>query len=428
VARYEIADGVAHKFWEITLAGRTFTVRWGRLGTRGRSQVKHFADEAEARRDYDKLVRQKRSKGYKLVDGIEESEIERPAGIAPVARSPELEAAVLADPEDEAALMVLGDWLQTQGDPRGELISLHHALVEAATDPARFLERKRAADLHYKQHEPALLGALFPLRHLFKLDWHLGYIRGAKLSLHASRDDDPDLPALLRHLVDVPSAVALRELAFGHPRSTERSYEPVIAALVDLARPRALRALSFGETWRGIDEPTLDSIGTLTGLGAIFPQLRRLVVCAPTRFGDARFPELRHLEYRDTLEGATLDWLTRCENLEYLVAGALPVERADLVPAPRVPRLRRLKVNFGAGAIDLLAQATVMPQLEGLDLGGLEPEDAEQLVARAGAFGHLKTFRVTVNIPLDDVDRDPLLRRLRNNTTADVHVHRYYPG
>src|SRR5690242_16025377 len=120
MARYEVADGVAHKFWEISLTGKTFTVRWGRLGTRGQSQVKHFADDAEARRAYDKLVAEKRMKGYRLVDGIEESEVLAPRPASVAARSPELEAAVAADPDDESALLVLGDWLQTQGDPRGE--------------------------------------------------------------------------------------------------------------------------------------------------------------------------------------------------------------------------------------------------------------------------------------------------------------------
>jgi predicted DNA-binding WGR domain protein len=58
--RYEVSDGVAHKFWEITLAGKTFSVRWGRLGTRGQSQVKRFDSEAIARSEYDKLVASKR--------------------------------------------------------------------------------------------------------------------------------------------------------------------------------------------------------------------------------------------------------------------------------------------------------------------------------------------------------------------------------
>jgi predicted DNA-binding WGR domain protein len=95
---------------EITLAGKTLTLRWGRLGTRGQSKVTQFASDDEARREYDNAVREKRSEGYRLVDGIEENAAPAPVSAHSAGRAPELEAAVIANPEDEAALMVLGDW------------------------------------------------------------------------------------------------------------------------------------------------------------------------------------------------------------------------------------------------------------------------------------------------------------------------------
>jgi predicted DNA-binding WGR domain protein len=46
------------------VAGDSFTVRFGRLGTVGQSQTKTFADEATAKREAERLVAEKLRKGY----------------------------------------------------------------------------------------------------------------------------------------------------------------------------------------------------------------------------------------------------------------------------------------------------------------------------------------------------------------------------
>jgi predicted DNA-binding WGR domain protein len=51
-------------FWEIGSAGREVTVRFGRIGTRGQTQVKSFPDEVAALRHAEKLINQKTTKGY----------------------------------------------------------------------------------------------------------------------------------------------------------------------------------------------------------------------------------------------------------------------------------------------------------------------------------------------------------------------------
>jgi predicted DNA-binding WGR domain protein len=76
MARYEFQEGTTSKFWEIELAGTSFTVRWGRIGTAGQSQVKSFPSAAKAQAEHDKLVKEKLGKGY--------SE----AGAAPIAPAP----------------------------------------------------------------------------------------------------------------------------------------------------------------------------------------------------------------------------------------------------------------------------------------------------------------------------------------------------
>ena len=45
--RFELVDGSSAKFWEMTLSGLSFTVRYGRIGTKGQEKEKRFATEAE---------------------------------------------------------------------------------------------------------------------------------------------------------------------------------------------------------------------------------------------------------------------------------------------------------------------------------------------------------------------------------------------
>ena len=61
---FEFVGGSSAKFWEIGVAGGTVTVRFGRLGTAGQTQVKSFATTAAACQHAEKLVGQKTAKGY----------------------------------------------------------------------------------------------------------------------------------------------------------------------------------------------------------------------------------------------------------------------------------------------------------------------------------------------------------------------------
>ncbi len=64
VRRLEFVGGSSRKFWEITVSGNSFTVRFGRMGTAGQEQTKSFADESKARREAENLIAEKLKKGY----------------------------------------------------------------------------------------------------------------------------------------------------------------------------------------------------------------------------------------------------------------------------------------------------------------------------------------------------------------------------
>lgn len=61
---FEFVGGSSKKFWEITIAGNSFTVRFGRIGTAGQSQTKSFADETRTRHEAESLIAEKLKKGY----------------------------------------------------------------------------------------------------------------------------------------------------------------------------------------------------------------------------------------------------------------------------------------------------------------------------------------------------------------------------
>ncbi|MFN8607998.1 MAG: STM4015 family protein [Vulcanimicrobiota bacterium] len=57
-------DAKSSKFWNISLEGSFHTVTYGRIGSAGQSASKSFASQELARKDAEKLIREKLGKGY----------------------------------------------------------------------------------------------------------------------------------------------------------------------------------------------------------------------------------------------------------------------------------------------------------------------------------------------------------------------------
>ncbi|PWV46476.1 WGR domain-containing protein [Chitinophaga sp. S165] len=67
-ARFIYQDEKSNKFWDIETNGTDLTVQYGKVGTTGQSQTKHFASEDECKKAADKLIAEKVKKGYNKVD------------------------------------------------------------------------------------------------------------------------------------------------------------------------------------------------------------------------------------------------------------------------------------------------------------------------------------------------------------------------
>ncbi len=61
---FEFVGGSSAKFWECGVSGNEVTVRFGRIGTEGQTQVKDLPDADAAARHAEKLIASKTAKGY----------------------------------------------------------------------------------------------------------------------------------------------------------------------------------------------------------------------------------------------------------------------------------------------------------------------------------------------------------------------------
>ena len=77
--RYELAESSSSKFWEAGTEGSVLTVRFGRIGSAGQSKSKDFPDAEAARRECERLVREKTAKGYRLVEGADPQALQAPS-------------------------------------------------------------------------------------------------------------------------------------------------------------------------------------------------------------------------------------------------------------------------------------------------------------------------------------------------------------
>lgn len=446
--RYELSEGGitgAHKFWEITLTGPAYVVRWGRIGTRGVTTTKRFETDSAAAAAFGKAIREKTNKGYKLVEGTGPERPPLPASpSAPEARNADLEAAIEADPDDEQAYLVYGDWLQGQGDPRGELIALQ-AAMKRESDPGRFLGLRRRETELLETHKPALYGPI--LEHLGTLEvtWRYGWIHaGALLRPWQPNQPGPTSGTVLKALLGAPSARFLQELTIPSPYSpADGGFEGLLPLLLDVPRPRTLRVLHLAHPKYQSETECYDvRVGDATGLVSAFPQLERLGINGREPFlARWDFPRMRRLDLRSSdldlpvlgpmMEASwpSLEWLT----LGF--CGATGVVASDLAPllaGERVPALRHLAIHavpFGDELVRLLARSPLLRRLTHLDLGSsmLSAEGARALAEEAAAFRHLKKMVVDVaEVPSDLYD--PVLRGLKGvGAGIQVRFHGQVP-
>lgn len=355
-----------------------------------------------------------------------------------MANEAELEAKLLENPDDLAALLVYADFLQSKGDPRGELIALQHA------------GKTKEAEAHLAQHREALYGPLWGYRKtLDGLDadaftWRLGFIRSARLGYdsyavgNAKVDAGVDtsetalstaLTALLQH----PSGRLLEELVITINMLDDGGYfGPVLATLAERGAP-ALRRLRVGEFscaggpgGEGDYEYEISwtSLGDASALWKALPRLERLVLQTGLGgssadqtddvIGAIDLPKLRHLEIvtgglssecARSIAAATWPSLERMDlwfGSPNYGGDAGIAEIEALLEGSRLPKLRRLglmNAEFTDDLCERIGGAPIVSRLEELSLayGTMSDAGASALAGSAASLRHLRRLDLSEN-------------------------------
>jgi len=330
----------------------------------------------------------------------------------PRAGHPELEAMIETDPERVENYLAYADWLQAQGDPRGELIAVqapqpHHSATALAYRSQKLLTR----------HREYLLGGLADLDTALELKWELGFIKSAHVA--TSRQDEEDgleLAQVLGALLALPSARFLRGLALGCPSVHEQGVLQAIHEALEHAGVRpTLRELSF-ETDEEEEMLSWTHAGPLRHLAMLYPRLRSLRVHAGGfELSDgAEFAQLRELILQncslsaDNLAGLQATRWPSLERLELWAGGrsyGVTLTADDVLAALR-PELFPKLVHLGLANLEFtdelcrrLPESALMAQLTSLDLsmGTMTDAGAEALLAHAPRLQHLERLSVRSN-------------------------------
>lgn len=295
----------------------------------------------------------------------------------------ELEAQIEAAPTDDGAYVILGDLLQLEGDPRGELIALDAAYLRGSDRSTWSRRRTEILEQHLELQPRVAINLHY--------SWHLGYVR--RITLGTS----PNFGQVFGH----PSLRFVTELVFLDPRSGSGFVSLLVEAC---EQTPLLRSLAIGDPdrrhhfWPG--ERTVFDLPTLV---APLPRLEELYACEPVeigeapclrwirlvgdpdageRLGAAKLPALEILSLRDVERVAHLTWLIanpppRLRELELI---GLP--GSELLPAlvgsPLLAQLRRLRLWNAGLTLDHARRITpeAFGHLDLLDLSDPLLDDA----------------------------------------------------
>jgi uncharacterized protein (TIGR02996 family) len=313
-------------------------------------------------------------------------------------------ATIRKQPDDPAAYLVLADLLQTAGDPRGELISVQHALAAAPGDAK--LRRAEAALL--KTHATALLGADLPkaIKAFGKqkqrsqkgdrgvaLTWRLGFLRHAYVSIADAGDQ---LVALLAALFASPSAPLLEALRLV---VTTESTEPLLRTLA--AAPPTLADLRISSM-----------NGSLRPLAKLWPSLQALRVLHLGQWdsvdlGDLALPGLEDLE---------IVGLKQADNATLLARAPATLRRlhVDVHPSLKTPKVLPLLANALPQLRDLRIQVSGKLEPKAIDCGQLErlwlsPVSPRLLPAIVAAGGRLRGLGLQLSSSVTGKHLAPIL-------------------
>jgi uncharacterized protein (TIGR02996 family) len=415
MVRLEFKEGTSNKFWELALAGAEYKVRWGRIGSSGQEKLFSFASTNEAKVEADKLVAEKKKKGYQEVGGAAKK-----AKPAPPAspRNAQLEKLIAKNPDAVDNYLVYADWLTANGDPRGELITIQHALGEMSPEERKGPKGKPLAkrESEILRKNARFLPDVSPK--MVKVTWRWGFLDSIKFCNEEDwMEDGIDVLGLVAKVLASPACAVLRHLRIGVVRWDEVTKDvPAILKLVgESAIAANLRELTVGDLKNDDVDTGMYDPGKLDAISKYFPALESLTVHGNEfSLGALNLPKLRSLSIQTcglskkhlaSVLGAKWPKLEKLElwfgSKDY--GGNCKVK--DLGPIldgsaiPKVRHLGLMNAEFTDDLCKVLPNAKILSRVETLDLsmGTMSAEGAHAIVDAKKAFSHLKTLDVNEN-------------------------------
>jgi uncharacterized protein (TIGR02996 family) len=328
------------------------------------------------------------------------------------------EAAIRREPEDDGLRLAYVDWLQQQGNARGELGMLQYLLEQKKLPAAKRSHRApigARGDLEQRERE------LFDKHGELKLEldaevhWRLGFIDRVTIRIAEVEALDETLNALFTH----PSARLLRTLEL--ETEFDDGLDDAIAQLIELDRPESLRCfhLSAG----ALMEP--DPEFPAENAWPVVQSLNDLIEAVPTMEGlrlRGRLPDID--AWPATLRSLAIETTLLAPNqLEPLLRSSRPGLRSlelwfgrsligltELQPilSGRVGTLRRLglmNTELSDVLVPALAKSPLLKRLEWLSLayGTLTDTGGQAIIDAASWFDDVATLDVSENFLSDDV-------------------------
>jgi uncharacterized protein (TIGR02996 family) len=331
---------------------------------------------------------------------------------------------IIAAPDDDAPRLVYADWLQEQGDPRGELIVIQCALARYATaddtvgDVRRMQQRERALlAAHFDEWTRSARAAYqgqYTFHRGFPDALHVVFTREAVLA-SAALTHEPLLGALVtryadaadvRALADSPWLGRLRRYGFVKGAPNDDDLAAVVTMphpLVELRlhfdgrlglndRPALIRRLTDCPARATLRTLSIRQLRHLGGLGAALGALGGLVAL------ELENADLSHKDVvRIVRERPGLVSLDLSENYGAHQAKALDAA-ALLDAAPALARLRLSKLGLGDAQAIAIARSPRATSLTRLDLSRNQIGDAGGLaIAHSEHLRRIKKLNLNAN-------------------------------
>ncbi len=396
---------------DLTLDGRTIRVQATRKQGDGPVQVmerggERHATEAEAAQRFEVMLTDAR-RSLKSEQRLETQVPVRAEGLATVAENADLEAAVRAK-RDEASAKVWADWLQTQGDVRGELAGL----FQGGRDEAARALLDEQADRFLGEDDLRLHDEVYDLEFVH------GVLDG--LSLRRTRvynRKGANLAELTGRVLSLPIARLLRRLRFGLASyESDNDWTETMRSVTTSKQAPFITSLRFDDYHSEDCEISWTPTGDFSFAWTALPSLKELVI----RSGQSGT--------YGTLDLPSLERFTR-------ISGGLGADELETFATARWPNLQHLELwtgqeNYGGGAtvgtlerffdgsntpkltsfglvnceilhecLEPLARSKLLPKLRRLDLsdGVLQDGDVDLLLSHAAAFKHLEVLDLSGN-------------------------------